>query len=100
MRFSFMNQPLTNRYSLVKNYPEQKIITNEVPKLPHPVIPRVITTEFYKRPQRPSFVSPLDPPNESRLDPTQTLMSFNTIKKVTEKGDHALAIGKVASRDE
>jgi hypothetical protein len=27
-------------------------------------------------------------------------MSFNTIRKVTEKGDRALAIGKVASRDE
>jgi hypothetical protein len=34
MRFSFLNQPLTNRYSLVKNYPEQKIIPNEVPSLP------------------------------------------------------------------
>jgi hypothetical protein len=64
------------------------------------VIPRVITTEFYKRPQRPAFVSPFDPPIESRLDPSQTLMSFNTIKKVTEKGERALAIGKVASRDE
>jgi hypothetical protein len=27
-------------------------------------------------------------------------MSFNTIRKVTEKGERALAIGKVASRDE
>jgi hypothetical protein len=49
MRFSFINQPLTNRYSLVKNYPEQKIISNEVPSLPQQVIPRVITTEFFKR---------------------------------------------------
>ena len=49
---------------------------------------------------RPAFVMPTDPPHENRLDPTDTLMSFNTIKKITQKGDHALAIGKVASRDE
>ena len=64
------------------------------------MIPRVITTEFFKRPYRPPFVSSADPPMESRLDPTETLMSFNTIKKVTEKGARALAIGKVSNRDE
>ena len=84
----------------MKNYPEQRIITNEVPSLPQQVVPRIITTEFFKRPYRPAFVSPTDPPNEFRLNPTETFMSFNTIKKKTEKGERALAIGKVSNRDD
>lgn len=61
---------------------------------------RVVTTEFFKKPERTSFVSPLDPPHESRLNPTETLMSLNTINHITKNGDHALNIGKVSNRDE
>ena len=44
-------------------------------------------------------MSSLGAPHENRLDPSETFMSFKTIKKVTEKGEKALSIGKVADRD-
>jgi len=62
------------------------IVKDEIPRLPEQIIPRVITTEFYKRAKRPSFVSPDDPPNEYRLNPSPNLLNFNTISQVTHNG--------------
>jgi hypothetical protein len=33
MRFSFLNQPLTSKYTLVCQYPEKHIIKDEIPRL-------------------------------------------------------------------
>ena len=101
MRFSFSNQPLTSKYTLVCNYPEKRIIKDEIPKLTEQLAPRVISTEFFKRSKRPPFVSKDAAPHELRLNPPETLFNFNTINQLTSKShQHGLDIGKVADRDE
>lgn len=73
---------------------------DEVNLLPTQVVPRVIAREFFKYPSRPSFVTDNDPINASRFNPTKAFFNYNTINKKTSKGDGALNIGLVSSRDE
>lgn len=59
-----------------------------------------MSTEFFKKLRRPSFVTSKDGANEQRFNPTQTLFDLNTINHLTLGGKNALDIGKVADRDE
>lgn len=78
-RFTFANQPIQGKYTLVNIYPERRVIKDEIPVLPESVAPRTIGQDFYKKRERPPFVTERDPPNEHRFNPTETLISFNTI---------------------
>ena len=95
-KFSFQNMPLSQKYTLVNIYPEKRIINQDVSSLP--VVNKV--TDFFKKQSRPSFVTINDPPNEQRFNPSESLASHNTIHHFTNRGQRALDIGKVSSRDE
>ncbi len=75
--FAFKHQQLAQKYSLINNFPEMRIIKDQEKDITEQSInmPRVKIRDFSRVIKRKEFVSFSDPPNEKRFDQTDDVIN-------------------------